>query len=109
LLVGIEEAQIFPVTEFDFVYSIYISSKMLFAENEVLLLATDLMLLNAETRALIYMQNNYRKLPPLAPTPFSTKVHFSLKVSDFAISSYIESPVSSDVTPPHRVWYSRAD
>jgi hypothetical protein len=67
---------------------------MFFAENEVLLLATDLLLLllNAETRAVNYMQNNYRKLPP-----FSTKVHFSLKVSDFAISSHIQSPVSSDI------------
>ena len=65
---------------------------MFFAENEVLLLATHILLLNAETRAVIYMQNNYPKLPP-----FSTKVHFSIKVSDIAISSYIQSPVSSDI------------
>jgi len=65
---------------------------MFSAGKELLLLATDALLLNAETRAVIYMQNNYLKLPP-----FSTKAQFSLKVSDFAISSYIESPVSSAI------------
>jgi hypothetical protein len=78
---------------------------MIFAENEVLLLATNPLLLNAEKRVVIYMQNNYRKLPPFfyQSTVFLWKPQISLFPPTY--SHQLALIYCNTATS---LWYSRA-